>query len=672
MSDWALSVDFGTSNTAAAFRRTGERAQSVEVQSGELQMPSCVAMDCDGKLLVGRQAQRSSAASPYFLELPKACLGKTAQAPGVPAPHQLSVVSLVAEVFAHVVDAAREAAGAGTLSEVILTHPVAWPTEGPRVAALLEAWRLANAEAPVRLVSEPVAATSRQASNKSARPGDRLAVVDFGGGTCDVAVLEVIRPGHYRSLAEGGDESLGGRALDRRMHRLVLDRIPEWAEIVRENPGEARTLEDQVRDAKEHLSSAGEASVRLASRTLTITRDEFEEAIKDEVRKVKELTARVLAEANTPPDKLWALYGTGGSSAVRAVKTALGELRGEPVDEVSQPKTVVALGAHDAARPSGPHLPTETIVERLYVGVGDRVQAGKVLYTYRKDGRVLPYATQLAGVVRQLRAAPGTAIKSPDDVVTIDPLPVVGECRVEVGQTVRPGDVLYEYSRGKESLTYKAPSSGVVREIGIKPGDIVTDLDAGVQLEPVAVLVRYRVMPRQTVQVGDPLYEYRVGEHSREHVAIADGVVGFLQKPTGAVIDDLDAVVRVDEAPLPPATTKLVEWLVMPGDKVKQSQPIYVLMDKNGDKVPVVAPWSGTVKEALVPVGGEVLEGSTVIVITKDEPNVVARVVATVGALAVALVLGWFFLGVDSSFRYFLYPLVILGGGALMRSIWSS
>uniref|UniRef100_UPI003B6837A1 Hsp70 family protein n=1 Tax=Rhodococcus sp. O3 TaxID=3404919 RepID=UPI003B6837A1 len=147
--------------------------------------------------------------------------------------------------------------------------------------------------------------------------------------------------------------ALGGKNLDatisRWVDRQLADEDPDLAAWLRRPEGldARRNLDDQIRRAKELLSQAPSATVRVtgngADMTFTLTRDEFEQLIEPQITRGVQLAASVLREAGVDRGGLQALYLTGGSSRIPYVHRRLAELG--PIATLDDPKTVVAKGA---------------------------------------------------------------------------------------------------------------------------------------------------------------------------------------------------------------------------------------------------------------------------------------------------------------------------------------
>jgi molecular chaperone DnaK len=149
----ALAIDFGSSNTAAAYRDASGRIIELRLSSAGSLMPSCVFRLGD-RTLVGSSAFQARLTDPGAFEpAPKRRLADGEVMLGnelVPA------TDLVAAVLTEVVARAQRVSGSEA-DEVILTHPDKW---GPGMQGLLRTAAIAAGISPsaVRLVTEATAA----------------------------------------------------------------------------------------------------------------------------------------------------------------------------------------------------------------------------------------------------------------------------------------------------------------------------------------------------------------------------------------------------------------------------------------------------------------------------------------------------------------------------------
>lgn len=348
---WVLAVDFGTSNTSAAHRIGPDRVESLPLSHTSNLMPSSVYIEGPHSMSTGEVAINQASLDPAgFVAAPKSHVSTgTIPVRG----HEVPVAAMIAAVLRTVHGQALQRHNNEPPSAVVLTHPEAWSAR--ELSVLREAATLAGLGGNVSLISEPRAAAfyySRQHDAKIVK-GSTIAVFDFGGGTLDVAVLTATSEWTFEVLRAGGDNALGGKNLDATISRWVdrhlADENPDLAAWLR-TPGALdarRTLDDQIRRAKELLSQAPSATIRVSGNgtdmTLTLTRDEFEQLIEPQISRGVALAAAVLRDAGVAPGSLQALYLTGGSSRIPYVHRRLAELG--PIATLDDPKTVVAKGA---------------------------------------------------------------------------------------------------------------------------------------------------------------------------------------------------------------------------------------------------------------------------------------------------------------------------------------
>lgn len=515
MRDWVLSIDFGTSNTAAAWAPVGGTPTTVKLSPNADQLPSCVLADPAG-MKVGEAARNSRAVKPWlFVGSPKKDLGDR---PRLLGDVEVPGTELVGRVFMHVVDVAKRVAGGTPPTEVILTHPAAW--KGGKLVALREAWAHAGVPVEPRLVSEPIAAVSRLARASEAPEGAMLAVVDYGGGTCDVAVLRVTgepeRP--YRVVASRGKDDLGGIRIDEILQAWARDQLavshPDLAAALQGDTQAQHTLRDQVRAAKEALSHYQDADIGVLGTTVTVTLAQFEALTAGEIARVRGLVESTLRDAGVGAHELHDVFLTSGSSWIRAVRSELTDLLGREPRGLEDPKLVVALGAHNAPRVGTPPsrqcdllvtgearflltkgkvgyrveevdlfvrdlLAARTSEAQLWLDRLDSVRFSQV----RSDGYSVTDVDEFldSALVQVLDALPdGDQLTSDDDEEQdVDPLPppppsaVLEKWLVAPGQKVAQGQPVYEARTAGGLARQGAARSGVVRRLLAQPGDVV-------------------------------------------------------------------------------------------------------------------------------------------------------------------------------------------------------
>jgi hypothetical protein len=351
-------VDFGTSHTVMVVSGPGLPARLVPVD-GEPWFPSAVFWGRDGRGVVGRDALRLGRAEPARLERrPKARLGEDEVLLGDTV---VPTVVLVRTVLVRAIAEAVSTAGA-PVAHLVLTHPADW---GPaRLGALLTA---AQGVVPrVSTVAEPVAAAAWFAAEHELPIDAMLAVLDFGGGTCDVALVRREAAGLTVAACVGLPD-LGGDDLDQRIVELLVGSRPELARrLDRERIGQLPATEltalsrfsEDVRAAKEVLSRHPQTDLVLPANLpdALLTRAEFEDRVRPDLARAVELLDETTRSAGLTGAGLAAVQLVGGSSRVPLLAQLLRAAPFLPADVPvrldDQPEAVVALGAERAVRPA--------------------------------------------------------------------------------------------------------------------------------------------------------------------------------------------------------------------------------------------------------------------------------------------------------------------------------
>lgn len=433
-----LCIDFGTSNTAAAYRVGGAEPVVVPLSRDGVAMPSAVFADGDAPS-VGAAAIASRLRRPDAFEgTPKSRIAEGEVELG---DRFWSVEDLIGAVLRHVHHAALRHSGLPSFDSVVLTHPDKWSDRRKRVLRH-GAERGGIRPDQIRLASESLAAAWYYVyRGHDVAPGERMCVFDFGAGTCDVAVLTRDADGGFTVIGSGGDNYLGGRDIDVRLLRWVSDEAAELDPALPERlRGTANQLilAERVRVAKEALSENSQAAIELpgVGRTLLLTRREFESMVAPFVERATELTREAIKGADAvqgvqasgkPSDRL-AVYVTGGTSSIPAVQAALSAVG--RVARIGDPKVVVAQGG--LLRSTNVEVPASAAIR----------------------------------VVGVARGQAGNRITFPPT----EPGAVVSVVHVRNGQPVRAGEPLATVDMPSGRAVVEAPCDGVVNGVNLRPG----------------------------------------------------------------------------------------------------------------------------------------------------------------------------------------------------------
>lgn len=269
------------------------------------------------------------------------------------------VTDLVAAVFRHVFDRAMTSQDGSTPSQIVITHPQAW-SEHRKALLRAATARAGLPDALCTLVSEPVAAVQYYAERTAPPPpGTHVAVLDFGGGTCDVAVLRHAIDGDggaFTVVAEGGIDPLGGMDFDAHLaswvHRELVAAEREDLHTALQAPTnlpDLLTFREQVILTKHALSTSQSSPIAVRAEGMqwvgVITRSEFDSLIQEDVVRASTLVSDLLTETLGDPSKVHRIYLTGGSSLVPSLHARLEVIAPGRLATLDDPKQVTSLGA---------------------------------------------------------------------------------------------------------------------------------------------------------------------------------------------------------------------------------------------------------------------------------------------------------------------------------------
>lgn len=204
-----------------------------------------------------------------------------------------------------------------------------------------------------RIIDEPTAAALAYGMDKN--EDQILIVYDFGGGTFDVSIIEVIS-GVFQVLAIQGNTHLGGDDFDKRIVDWAVEQFGNQYGInLSEDPIAMQRLKEAAEEAKIDLSEVKETHILVEAITmtdkgpitldLTLTRDMLEQLIGDLIEMTVQPMKQAIEDAAISPEKIDNVLLVGGSTRIPAVQRIVkGILNKTPLRDIS-PEEVVALGA---------------------------------------------------------------------------------------------------------------------------------------------------------------------------------------------------------------------------------------------------------------------------------------------------------------------------------------
>ena len=200
-----------------------------------------------------------------------------------------------------------------------------------------------------RLIAEPSAAGLYYDFNTNKKIEGKVLVVDLGGGTLDLSIMEV-GEGVYEVLSVGGDTNLGGKDIDDLIYNHFVNEIQViHGKSIKRNHLDGKRLLESCEKLKIRLSDSITETIEiyhlanLPSIKINLTRDKLEEIAKPIIDRYSNCIDSLLKESNVKIDYYLfignATYMPLIKSKTKEIVKNSSELKG------TLPGTAVASGA---------------------------------------------------------------------------------------------------------------------------------------------------------------------------------------------------------------------------------------------------------------------------------------------------------------------------------------
>ena len=361
-----VGIDLGTTNSLVAFMQ-GETPVVIPGEDGLNLVPSVVALDAHGQVIVG------SAARKYLIETPERAVYSIKRLMGRGVEDVQEELKLFPfrladdlqqgevlrirlgdkaytppEISAFILRQLKRNAErffGAPITKAVITVP-AYFNDAQRQATK-DAGRIAGLEV-LRLVNEPTAASLAYGLDK--KKNGIVAVYDLGGGTFDISILK-LHDGIFEVIATNGDTHLGGDDIDNLLITIALDDIRGDMGLDLRRSGEAvQTIRKAVIEAKIALSSQSTTKLDIALRggkryQREITREQFEQLIQPILERTIGPSKQALKDAKLKPEQIDEVVLVGGSTRIPKVRELVQNLFQRVPHTDLNPDEVVALGA---------------------------------------------------------------------------------------------------------------------------------------------------------------------------------------------------------------------------------------------------------------------------------------------------------------------------------------
>lgn len=366
-----IGIDLGTTNSCAAIVQDGH-PKIIPSSKGYLTVPSVVAFDEAGNLLVGQPAVRQSLINPentvygakrligrkfdskIVQEIIKAFHYKIYKTPNDEAGviimgNKFTLPQINSLILKEIKSWAQDYLNE-EVTHAVITAP-AYFNDRQR-QAVRESGRMAKLEV-ARIINEPTAASLAYGFGKGF--DQRIVVYDLGGGTFDVSVLE-IGEDVYQVLGTFGDTFLGGVDFDNRIVEYIIDIFEKDTGIDLFGDRVAlQRVKEAAETAKKELSIREEARVSVPyihqddsgakDLDIPITRKQLEDMTGPLVEKTIGICREALDMASCKPKDIDTVLLVGGQTRMPLIWKKVQELFGKPPSKGVHPDEAVAAGA---------------------------------------------------------------------------------------------------------------------------------------------------------------------------------------------------------------------------------------------------------------------------------------------------------------------------------------
>lgn len=334
-----VGIDLGTTHSLiGAYRDDG--VELFKNGLGELLTPSIISINDDNSILVG------AAAKERLITHPNSTIANFKRLMGTNQSIKLGDKSFLPEELSALVlrslIADAEAATGEKVTEAVISVP-AYFSDAQRKATKT-AGKLAGITVE-RLINEPTAAALAYGLEEH-KEGDTFLMLDLGGGTFDVSIIEIF-DGVVEVHASAGDNFLGGEdflqlLLAKACHDLSID-------VSTLSSNEVSSLLNKLEQLKRSLAhnSSCQLSITLQNQTYQwqITEQQFTELAEPLIQRLRTPIERAIRDAKLTPKDLNEIVLVGGASRMPLVSRLVSKLFGRlPLRNIN-PDQTIAIGA---------------------------------------------------------------------------------------------------------------------------------------------------------------------------------------------------------------------------------------------------------------------------------------------------------------------------------------
>lgn len=364
MNEIFVGIDLGTTNTLACYMRRGRPNFIRFAGSGEM-LPSVLYVDAEKNIFVGEKAKKRGVIDPLNVirssKTYMADFGKTWTVHEKTFTPTQVAAEILSEVKRQIIKKLH--CDDETKISAVITVPAYF------TANQKDETKKAGIDAGfnvLQIITEPMAAAVAVVHELGL--DEKIFVVDLGGGTFDISVLQADQKNRtYRALDIDGDRKLGGDDFDALIYEYFIELIQRDTkldlseqEISGLDYNEYYSMTGRVReaaeDAKIALSEQENYTADLMNLftyrgktydfTVDLTRDKFNEICQPLYDKVTSRIKKFIADSDKfKLDEIGTVILAGGSCHIPKVKADVENIFGKRTDTQLDLGTLVAVGA---------------------------------------------------------------------------------------------------------------------------------------------------------------------------------------------------------------------------------------------------------------------------------------------------------------------------------------
>ena len=353
-----IGIDLGTSNSACAYLTPTGKPEIIPAVEGRTlggkAFPSYVAFTEDGQKIVGEPARRQAVSNPDgTITAIKRKMGTKYKAKlkvGTDSK-EFTPEEISAMILTKIKNDASKYLG-HSVKKAVITVP-AYFNDAQRTATK-NAGQIAGLEV-VRMVNEPTAACLAYGLDKISRKLLKICVLDLGGGTFDVTIME-FGEGVVEVLSTAGDTQLGGTDMDNAIVDWMVGEIRNKYGVDVKNDSKAMIrIRDAGEKAKIELSTTLSTKIDLPYISqkegepfhleMDFTRAKLESLIEPTLKRLDPIMRRAVSDAKLSVGDINKILLVGGPTRMPCVQERFKNFFRKNPELSVDPMECVAIGA---------------------------------------------------------------------------------------------------------------------------------------------------------------------------------------------------------------------------------------------------------------------------------------------------------------------------------------